>query len=285
MPDDLDLRAMARRVVGRVLSERARVGGELGMRAADVTRPAGVHVVVEPEGAAVRPASPPKRDAKATDLVTAEDLRSTPDGGQFASRRGSILTELAREEAWRRRIAIVEGEPTPGGPRRSDARCRIALGADHGGFELKQALIELLREQGHVLIDLGAYDGNTVDYPDFARAVAEAVADGRADVGICIDGAGIGSAMAANKVPGVRAANGFDVPSAKNAREHNYANFLTLGGRRLSQRAAREIVEAFLGTPWGEERHGRRVEKINAIERHYSRTGAAVRAAETERRR
>ncbi|MBI5363557.1 MAG: RpiB/LacA/LacB family sugar-phosphate isomerase [Planctomycetes bacterium] len=162
---------------------------------------------------------------------------------------------------------------------------RIAVGADHGGFELKQELAEWLREAGHVLLDHGTFDANTVDYPDFARAVAEAVADGRADVGLCVDGAGIGSAMAANKVPGVRAANGFDVASAKNAREHNFANVLTLGGKRLTRQAAREIVEAFLTTPWGEERHARRIDKIDAIERQYSKAPAAHRPNDRGRTR
>ena len=109
-----------------------------------------------------------------------------------------------------------------------------------------------------MLLDLGTHDETAVDYPDFARAVAEAVAEGRADLGVCIDGAGIGSAMTANKVPGVRAANCWDVASARNAREHNYANVLTLGGRWLSPLGASEILAAFLSTPRGEERHGRR---------------------------
>ncbi|MBK7878849.1 MAG: RpiB/LacA/LacB family sugar-phosphate isomerase [Planctomycetes bacterium] len=159
---------------------------------------------------------------------------------------------------------------------------RIALGADHGGFATKRALLEVLREDGHVLLDLGTHDENAVDYPDYARAVAEAVGEGRADVGLCVDGAGIGSAMAANKVPGVRAANCWDVPSAKNAREHNYANVLTLGGKRLTVAQALEILRAFLATSWGEDRHGRRVEKITAIERHYSKaSGLRVPPANT----
>ena len=106
---------------------------------------------------------------------------------------------------------------------------KIAIGADHGGFELKQKLVEHLRAKGHDLRDLGTDSTTAVDYPVFARRVAEAVATGQAERGIMIDGAGIGSSMVANKVPGVRAAMAYDVSSARNGREHNDANLLTLG--------------------------------------------------------
>ena len=137
---------------------------------------------------------------------------------------------------------------------------------------LKRAVLDWVRELGIVAVDLGTHDENPVDYPDFAKAVAEAVAEGRADLGICVDGAGIGSAMAANKVPGVLAANCHDVSTARNAREHNFANVLTLGGRTLQASEAQAIVRAFLATPCGEERHRKRVEKIRALERRYART-------------
>lgn len=277
MASEQDLRALARRVVGRVLAERGRAehaGAHPSVPG--LQRLAGVHVVVEPEGEPLRPATSPAKGEARTGvaLVTVEDLRSMPDGGRFTYPRGARVTELAREEAWRRGIALVEGGLVSSPARREDGRLRIALGADHGGFATKRALLEILREAGHVLLDLGTHDETAVDYPDFARAVAEAVAEGRADLGVCIDGAGIGSAMTANKVPGVRAANCWDVASARNAREHNYANVLTLGGRRLSPSGASEILSAFLSTPWGEERHGRRIAKITAVERQYSKSPA-----------
>ena len=116
---------------------------------------------------------------------------------------------------------------------------KIAIGADHGGFELKQKLVEHLRAGGHDVRDLGTDSTGAVDYPVFARRVAEAVAAGQAERGIMIDGAGIGSAMVANKVPGVRAAMAYDVSSARNGREHNDANLLTLGAGLIGAGAGR----------------------------------------------
>jgi ribose 5-phosphate isomerase B len=149
----------------------------------------------------------------------------------------------------------------------------VAVGSDHGGFAVKGQVLAWLAEAGHRGLDLGTHDERPVDYPDFAHAVALAVREGRAQIGVCIDGAGIGSAMAANKVPGIRAANGGSVAQAKNAREHNYANVLTLGARLLEPQQLREILLAFLSTPWGEARHGQRVAKIEALEQRYSPSG------------
>ena len=138
----------------------------------------------------------------------------------------------------------------------------IAIGADHGGFALKQKLAGYLRERGYRVNDCGTDSGEAVDYPDFARAVAQAVAGGASRWGIVVDGAGIGSCMAANKVPGVRAALCYDVSSARNSREHNHANVLTLGAGLIGESLARQIVDAWLGTEWGGGRHARRVAKI-----------------------
>ena len=146
---------------------------------------------------------------------------------------------------------------------------RIAIGADHGGFQLKERIGRWLREAGYAVEDCGTSGTDAVDYPDFAHAVARLVADGGCRWGIVVDGAGIGSCMAANKVPGVRAACCHDVSSARNSREHNHANVLTLGARLLGEGLAVEIVETWLSTPWGPGRHAARVEKIGAIERRY----------------
>jgi deoxyribose-phosphate aldolase len=135
----------------------------------------------------------------------------------------------------------------------------IALGADHGGFELKSGLIVRLRLAGHEVEDVGTSSRAAVDYPVFARAVAEAVSEGRADVGIMIDGAGIGSCMAANKVPGVRAALAYDLSSAKNSREHNDANVLTLGASLIGRGLAEQIIDVWLATECTEPRHLNRV--------------------------
>jgi ribose 5-phosphate isomerase B len=147
----------------------------------------------------------------------------------------------------------------------------IAIGADHGGVALKAVLAKHLGERGYGVTDCGTATTDAVDYPDFAHVVARLVATGACGTGIMIDGAGIGSAMAANKVPGVRAANAHDVSMARNAREHNYANVLTLGARMIGEGLALEIVDTFLSTPWGAERHGKRVARISAIEDRYSR--------------
>jgi len=136
---------------------------------------------------------------------------------------------------------------------------RIALGADHGGFELKASLAAYLRDAGHQVEDVGTSSREAVDYPVFARAVANAVSSGSADVGIMIDGAGIGSCMAANKVPDVRAALAYDLSSARNSREHNNANVLTLGAGLIGAGLARQIVDVWLATECTEQRHLNRV--------------------------
>lgn len=145
----------------------------------------------------------------------------------------------------------------------------IAIGADHGGFALKQDLVKYLAELGYAAQDCGTFSTDAVDYPDIAYAVAKLVSDGAALRGIIIDGAGIGSAMTANKVPGVRAALCYDLSTARNSREHNDANVLTLGARLIGAGLARDIVKIFLETDCTEERHKKRVEKIMDVERRY----------------
>lgn len=151
------------------------------------------------------------------------------------------------------------------------AQRTLALGADHGGFELKALLLNELARREYRVLDCGAFSPEPVDYPDIAYSVAKLVSDGAAWRGILIDGAGIGSAMAATKVPGVRAANCNDVKMARNAREHNDANVLTLGAKMIDTRAALEIVQIFLTTECTEARHKKRVNKIMEIEKRYLR--------------
>jgi ribose 5-phosphate isomerase B len=142
----------------------------------------------------------------------------------------------------------------------------ISMGADHGGFDLKEALKAYLQQQGYQVDDCGTYSTDSVDYPDFAYAVAKKVSAGAAWRGILIDGAGIGSCMAANKVPGVLAAMCYDHDTAVNSREHNGANVLTLGAGMIDEALARQIVMTWLNTVFGGGRHARRVDKILAIE-------------------
>jgi ribose 5-phosphate isomerase B len=261
----IDIQGLVKRVVGRVMAERGQQG------TAPAPRAHGVHVTVEPGGDPVRPATrkPEAKTGRGVELVTVDMLAKIERGGSLRVPPGAMVTDLARDEAWRRGIRIEE-RATAGG----SGRIRVAIAADHGGFALKADVIELVRSLGHEAFDLGTRDENPVDYPDYARAVADSVARKNADVGIMIDGAGIGSAMAANKVAGVRAANCWNVATAKNAREHNYANVLTLGAKVIARDTAREVVRTFLTTPFGEERHGRRVAKITDIERA-ARTGGA----------
>jgi len=136
---------------------------------------------------------------------------------------------------------------------------RIAIGADHGGFDMKTSLVAHLRDAGHQVEDVGTSSREAVDYPVFARAVADAVSRGSADVGIMIDGAGIGSCMVANKVPNVRAALAYDLSSARNSREHNDANVLTLGAGLIGAGLAQQIVDVWLATECTEPRHLNRV--------------------------
>lgn len=148
---------------------------------------------------------------------------------------------------------------------------RIALGSDHAGYPLKEEIKAYLEEQGISYEDFGTFGPEAVDYPDFALAVAEAVAARRCQYGILTCGTGIGVAIAANKVPGIRAALCHDTFSARASREHNDANILTLGARVIGPGLAREIVKVWLAAEFAGGRHRRRVDKIRAIEEKYGR--------------
>jgi ribose 5-phosphate isomerase B len=142
---------------------------------------------------------------------------------------------------------------------------RIAAGADHAGFALKEVLVSHLLDQGHEVLDLGTHSEERVDYPDFGAAVGRAVARGEAYLGLCVCGSGIGIAIAANKIPGVRAATVHDVTSAHLAREHNDANVVCIGERLTGPAVAVEIVDAFLKAGFEGGRHSGRVAKIDAL--------------------
>ena len=195
-------------------------------------------------------------------VITEEDLRTVPPGSSIHVPEDAILTPSARDLAAARGIAILRVS-------RQAQEDVVALGADHGGFEMKETIKYVLAELGLRHHDFGTYSTDPVDYPDFAQAVAESVSTGRFRRGIIVDGAGIGSCMVANKVPGVRAAMCYDVATARNSREHNDANVLTVGAKMISLEAMREVVKTWLTTPVGEERHRRRVEKIMGVERKY----------------
>jgi RpiB/LacA/LacB family sugar-phosphate isomerase len=195
------------------------------------------------------------------EVVTAEDVLAVPPGGELSASAGALVTPWAREVAASRGVRIALGAAPA-------VRARlVAVGADHGGFALKELVKAHLTRLGWRFRDLGTFSTDPVDYPDIALAVSRAVQGGEAELGILVDGAGIGSAMAANKVPGIRAALCVDAAAARNAREHNDANVLTLGARFVDAARMAEIVDAFLNSACTEERHKRRVAKIEAIEK------------------
>jgi ribose 5-phosphate isomerase B len=165
--------------------------------------------------------------------------------------------------------ASGDAAPPVASPAAAGDERSIAIGADHGGFKMKERLAFRLREQGYRVTDCGTDSDAAADYPEFAHAVAGKVASGECRWGIVVDGAGIGSAMVANKVPGIRAALCYDLSSARNSREHNHANVLTLGAGLVGEALAWQIVETWLATPWGGGRHARRVSLITDVERRY----------------
>jgi ribose 5-phosphate isomerase B len=242
------------------------------------TEDAGPHVAPQTAAPVTRfidtaPATPPAnqpavtRDESSKKVITEDDVRGLDPGAVLRIAEGARLTPLASDIVRERNIQIVRRASRRG----SSATKLIAVGADHGGYKMKQELKTFLAEAGHRVHDFGTDSEDAVDYPDFAHAVARAVADGTAEVGIVIDGAGVGSAMTANKVPGVRAAACYSVEVARNSREHNDANVLTLGSKTVNTAKMLEIVAAWLATEIKEDRHKKRVAKIEAIERQYQR--------------
>ena len=206
-------------------------------------------------------------------VITERDVRRAASGGaRELDATGAVITPSARDAAARSGVTLKGKKPAdppaqaPAPPPPVAARQRIAVGADHGGVGLRDAIAARLRELGHDVTDHGTTGTSPVDYPDYATAVARAVASGGAQIGIMVDGAGIGSCMTANKVPGIRAAMCYDVTTAQNAREHNNANVLTLGGGLIGTRLALAIVETFLSTSFGGGRHAARVAKIDALD-------------------
>ena len=154
-------------------------------------------------------------------------------------------------------------------PANGSAQRTVALGADHGGFSLKESLKEFMSGLGYTVIDCGTHSTDAVDYPDLAYAVARLVSTGEAWRGVVIDGAGLGSCIAANKVPGVRAALCYDHATAVNSREHNDANVLTLGAGLIGPALAKQITQTWLSTEFGGGRHQKRVDKIIEIEKRF----------------
>jgi len=202
-------------------------------------------------------------------VITAEDV---PAAGDLRIPIGAIVTGTARDVAAARNVRLIE-VPEEQCASLAAPDKTIAIGADHGGFGLKEALKPLIESLGCAIRDVGVFDGKPADYPDIAVKVADLVASGAVTRGILIDGAGIGSSMAANKVAGIRAALCYDKASARNSREHNDSNVLTLGARLLTQTQAEEVLRTWIATPFAGGRHQARVQKIMDIEQRYYKKG------------
>jgi ribose 5-phosphate isomerase B len=249
-PTDAQVRELVRSTLLRLLPELA---------AAPAANP------VQPPPASSRgPAG--RRDRP---VIDADAIAQAAPGSRLDVPPGAMITPLARELALERKVSLEPARPLP--DTRGAAGQTVALGADHGGFALKEQLKPFIAKLGWQVADCGCHSADSVDYPDYAFVVARMVAEGRARWGIMIDGAGIGSCMTANKVPGVRAAMCYDQATAVNSREHNHANVLTLGAGLIGPALAQQIVKVWLETPFGPDRHAKRVEKIMQIERRFAR--------------
>ena len=206
-------------------------------------------------------------------LLTAEDVRALPPGSVLELDQHTRITPLGLDEARARSVRVRRpGEPPAGAAalerlhQEINRSGPIALGSDHAGFALKSELKAALTQAGHKVVDLGVFSPAPADYPDLAARVARLVARGECPRGVLVDGAGVGSAIAANKIAGARAAFCPDLATARNAREHNGANILCLGAKPLTLHSALPIVATFLEAQLTEERHLLRVAKILALE-------------------
>jgi len=256
------VRALVREVLSKAIPEAGEVKPAADSATAVSTRSRFINTV-----AAGTPEGNVTRDESSKTVITEDDVRGLEPGSVLRIAEGARLTPLAADIVSERKIEIVRRSSRQG----SKATRLVAVGSDHGGFKMKEELKAVLADLGHRVHDFGTHSEEPVDYPDFAHAVARAVADGTSDVGIIIDGAGVGSAMTANKVPGVRAAACYSVDVARNSREHNDANVLTLGSKTVSNAEMRGIVTVWLATELSEARHRKRVAKIEAIGRQYQR--------------
>ena len=211
---------------------------------------------------------------KRFDIITEADARVLEIGETVALRKGGHVTPLAADTLKARRVTVVAEDMldrTDEGLAPVSEIRRVAIGSDHSGLSLKAAIVAALRSRGLAVDDLGTFSADAVDYPDTAARVAKSVARGEADAGIVIDGAGIGSAIAANKIAGVRAAVCHDLTIARYARQHNGANVLSLGSTLIQPSDALEVINVWLATPMNEPRYIRRLAKIRALESNGNR--------------
>lgn len=207
-------------------------------------------------------------------LITEEDVKKVILRGSnvIVANKNSVITPLALDLIRSKKLTIIEKETHEYKSSSKSVKFpfnKIAVGSDHTGFKEKNILIKFLTEKSYQVYDLGTTNEKSCDYPDFAEAVAEKVQMGKVECGIIIDATGIPSAIAANKVEGIRAATCYNEFSAKSSRSHNDANILVVGAKTLGEETIKSIVTTWLNTPFEGGRHQRRLEKITGIERKY----------------
>ncbi len=210
-------------------------------------------------------------------LITEVDILNLIKKGvkTLALDENHLVTPAAQDKIRDQKIQIVKKVPAPQiettdtNQRIEPILYKVAIGSDHTGFKLKNTLSKILSGKGYTVIDVGTYDENSCDYPDFAFAVASKVKDCSVDFGIILDATGNPSAITANKLPGIRAANCYNEFSAKSARSHNNANVLTIGAKAIGEETAKSILEAWLNTVFEGGRHQKRLNKIINIENNY----------------
>jgi ribose 5-phosphate isomerase B len=188
-----------------------------------------------------------------------------------------LFTPLAKDKIKELKIKLVKKEPAvsiegiTNDPVKSKRTNKVSIGGDHTGFKIKNLISKILVTKGFEIVDVGTYDENACDYPDFAFAAAMKVKNGETDFAVLIDATGIPSSITANKIPGIRACTCYNEFSARSAREHNNGNVLVMGAKTLGEESIKSILEVWLDTPFGGERHQRRLDKITAIEKEFSK--------------
>jgi ribose 5-phosphate isomerase B len=211
-------------------------------------------------------------------ITESEVIKLYKDGGRtFPVGDNDLFTPLAKDKLKELKIKLVKKVPANEievglqDQVKSKRTNKISLGSDHTGFKIKNIISKILVGKGFEIIDVGTYDENACDYPDFAFAAAMKVKNGESDFAVLVDATGIPSAITANKIPGIRACTCYNEFSARSAREHNNGNILVIGAKSLGEETIKSILEVWLNTPFGGERHQRRLDKITAIEKEFSK--------------
>jgi ribose 5-phosphate isomerase B len=211
-------------------------------------------------------------------ITESEIIKHYKNGGRtFPLGDDELFTPLAKDKLKELKIKLVKKVPAAEiegslqDPVKSKRTNKVSIGGDHTGFKIKNVISKILVGKGFEIIDVGTYDENACDYPDFAFSAAMKVKNVEADFAVLIDATGIPSAITANKIPGIRACTCYNEFSARSAREHNNGNVLVMGAKTLGEETIKSILEVWLDTPFGGERHQRRLDKITALEKEFSK--------------